>query len=74
MNTAVVQARATTSIGMFREDGGPGGSRSDVWVMGAWARTALSGSTSSLAALNAIQISELLVGASLPSYFGQRAS
>jgi aspartate-semialdehyde dehydrogenase len=26
------------------------------------------------AALNAIQISELLVGASLPSYFGQRAS
>jgi N-acetyl-gamma-glutamylphosphate reductase len=26
------------------------------------------------AALNAIQISEILVGASLPSYFGQRAS
>ncbi len=26
------------------------------------------------AALNAIQIAELLVGASLPSYFGQRAS
>jgi aspartate-semialdehyde dehydrogenase len=25
------------------------------------------------AALNAIQIAELLVGASLPSYFGQRA-
>ena len=51
MNTAVVHARARTSIGMFTEDGGPGGNRSSSWVMDAWSGTALSGSILNFAAL-----------------------
>lgn len=43
MNTAVVQARAKTSNGMFTEGGGIGRDRSSSWVMDAWSRTALSG-------------------------------